>query len=50
MGVPKDLTNAINRWRKEANSSTGAPRLDMDEVYAELDAQILLMLRYSRAL
>ena len=50
MGVPKDLINAINRWRKEANSSTGAPRLDMDEVYAELDALIPLMLRYSRAL
>jgi hypothetical protein len=50
MGVPKDLINAINRWRKEANSSTGAPRLDMDDVYAELDALIPLMLRYSRAL
>jgi hypothetical protein len=50
MGVSKDLINAINRWRKEANSTTGAPRLDMDDVYAELEALIPLMLRYSRAL
>ena len=50
MGVPKELINAINWWRKEANISTGALRLDMDGVYAELEALTPLMLRYLRAL
>jgi hypothetical protein len=38
MGLPEDWINAMNRLRTEANSQTGAPRLDMADVYASLDS------------
>jgi hypothetical protein len=50
MDVPIPLLNAVNRWRKEANSSTGNPRLDMVDVYTTLEALLPTVLRFSRAL
>jgi hypothetical protein len=38
MEVPIELLNAVNRWRKEANSATGNPHLDMMDVYTTLEA------------
>ena len=38
MEVPEEWINAMNRWRTESNSRTGAPRLDMLDVYSTLDA------------
>lgn len=38
MEVSVELLNAVNRWRKEANSVTGNPRLDMVDVYTTLEA------------
>jgi hypothetical protein len=45
MGLPEDWINAMNRWRTEANSQTGAPHLDMADVYASLDSLKPLFLR-----
>jgi hypothetical protein len=50
MEVPGDLLNAVNRWRTEATSATGNPRLDMMDVYTTLEALIPTVLRFSRAL
>jgi hypothetical protein len=50
MDVAPALLNANNRWRKEANSSTGNPRLDMMDVYTTLEALLPTVLRFSRAL
>jgi hypothetical protein len=50
MEVPGDLVNAVNRWRTEATSATGNPRLDMMDVYTTLEALIPTVLRFSRAL
>jgi hypothetical protein len=50
MQVDPDLLKAINRWRIEANSATGAPRLDMPDVYASLKALLPTHLRFSLAL
>jgi hypothetical protein len=50
MDVSIDLLKAVNRWRKEANSQTGNPRLDMPDVYTTLEALLPTILRYSRAL
>jgi hypothetical protein len=50
MDIPIDLLNANNRWRKEANSATGNPRLDMMDVYTTLEALLPTVLRFSRAL
>ena len=49
-GVGTDLLNAVNRWRKHKNSQTDAPRLDMDEVYAQLEAIKPMILRFSQKL
>lgn len=50
MEVSVELLNAINRWRKEASSATGNPRLDMVDVYTTLEALLPTVLRFSRAL
>jgi hypothetical protein len=50
MGVSIDLIKAINRWRQEANSETGNPRLDMPDVYSALASILPTILRYSLAL
>ena len=51
MEVSVELLNAVNRWRKEANSATGNPRLDMVDVYTTLEEALLpTVLRFSRAL
>jgi hypothetical protein len=50
MDVPIPLLNAVNRWRKEANSATGNPRLDMVDVYTTLEALLPTVLRFSRSL
>ena len=50
MDVKTELINAINRWRKESNSSTENPTMDMADVYTTLEALIPTVLRYSRAL
>jgi hypothetical protein len=50
MDVPGDLVNAVNRWRKEASSVTGNPRLDMMDVYTTLEALLPTVLRFSRSL
>jgi hypothetical protein len=50
MGVHIDLIKAINRWRQEANSTTGNPRLDMPDVYASFMAILPTTLRYSLSL
>lgn len=49
-GVSVDLLNAVNRWRKHKDSRTNAPRLDMDEVYTQLEAIKPTILRFSSAL
>jgi hypothetical protein len=50
MGVSIDLIKAINRWRQEANSATGNPRLDMPDVYSALASILPTTLRYSLSL
>jgi hypothetical protein len=50
MDVHLDLVNAVNRWRKEASSATGNPRLDMVDIYTTLEALLPTVLQYSRAL
>jgi hypothetical protein len=50
MGVSIDLIKAVNRWRQEANSSTGNPRLDMPDVYSALASILPTTLRYSLSL
>ena len=50
MDVKTELIYAINRWRKESNSSTENPTMDMADVYTTLEALIPTVLRYSRAL
>lgn len=50
MEVPVELLNAVNRWRTEATSVTGNPRLDMMDVYTTLEALLPTVLRFSRAL
>ena len=46
MGVSIDLIKAVNRWRQEANLSTGNPRLDIPDVYSALASILLTTLRY----
>ena len=48
--VSVELLNVVSRWRKEANSLTGDPRLDMVDVYSTLEALLPTVLRFSRAL
>jgi hypothetical protein len=50
MGVSIDSIKAINRWRQEANTATGAPQLDMPDVYLALMAILPTTLRYSLSL
>jgi hypothetical protein len=50
MGVSINLIKAINRWRQEANSATGNPRLDMPDVYSALASILPTTLRYSFSL
>jgi hypothetical protein len=50
MEVTVELLNAVNWWRKEANSVTGKTRLDMVDVYTTLEALLPTVLRFSRAL
>ena len=48
MRIPEDVIKAINRWRKERNST--APKLDIIEVCAQLKQLKPTMLRYSSGL
>ena len=48
MRLPKDLLNAIHRWGKEMNATTGVPRLDMQDTYTTIDSICPLMLEFSR--
>jgi hypothetical protein len=50
MDVPEPLLKAINRWRIEATSATGNPRLDMPDVYTSLESILPTTLRFSLAL
>lgn len=50
VGISKDLLASINRWRLQKESRTGAPRLDMVDLYAELDTLKPLFLEFSRKL
>lgn len=50
MRLGTDLINAINRWGREANTLTGAPRMDMQDTYTTLDAIMPLVLEFSRGL
>lgn len=50
VGVPGEIINSVNRWRKHANSQTGAPRLDMVGVYSQLEAIKPYILRFSKSL
>ena len=48
MMIPENVIKAINRWRKERNST--APKLDIIEIYAQLKQLKPTMLRYSSGL
>ena len=50
MEVPDNLLNAVNRWRTEAESVSGNPRLDMSDVYSTLKALLPTLLRFSKKL
>jgi hypothetical protein len=44
MELPGEWIDMMNRWRTEANSKTGAPRLDMSDVHASLESLKPLLL------
>jgi hypothetical protein len=50
MDISPDLINAVNRWKKEALSDTGSPRLDLADVYTSLKSILPTTLRYSLGL
>jgi hypothetical protein len=50
MGIDSDIVSANNRWRTERGSKTGAPRLDMPDVYTTLESLIPALLQFSRGL
>jgi hypothetical protein len=50
MDILIPLLNAVNRGKKEANSTTGNPQLDMVDVYTTLEALLPTVLHFSRAL
>lgn len=50
MEVPENLLKTINRWRTEAESASGNPRLDMEDVYATLKSLLPTLLRFSSKL
>jgi hypothetical protein len=49
MRLPEEWINVMNRWRTEANSQTGAPRLDMADVYAALESLKPLLLSITQS-
>jgi hypothetical protein len=49
MGVSAEWIKAMNRWRSELGSQTGAPRLDMPDTYSALEALKPLFLRITRS-
>jgi hypothetical protein len=50
MEISIELIKAINRWRVEHASQTGAPRLDLPDVYTSLMSILPTTLRYSLGL
>jgi hypothetical protein len=50
MRLSPDLLNAIHRWGKEMNATTGVPRLDMQDTYTTIDSICPLMLEFSRGM
>ena len=50
MGIGSDIVKANNRWRDEFGSKTGAPRLDMPDVYTTLESILPTVLQFSRGL
>jgi hypothetical protein len=46
--LPGDWIDMMNRWRTEANSKMGEPRLDMVDVYAFLESLTPLQLRITQ--
>jgi hypothetical protein len=50
MRLSSDLLNAIHRWGKEMNATTGVPRLDMQDTYTTIDSICPLMLEFSRGM
>jgi hypothetical protein len=50
MRLPKDLMNAIHRWGKEMNATTGVPRMDMQDTYTTIDSICPLVLEFSRGM
>ena len=49
MKVPRDIIEAVHRWRKEAMGSGTAIRLDLIDVYTSLEALVPTLLGYSAA-
>ena len=49
MRLPEELLKAMNRWRAEANSQTGAPRLDLPDTYSTLEALKPLFLQITES-
>jgi hypothetical protein len=50
MRVPKDLMNAIHRWGKETNATTGVPQLDMQDTCTTIDSICPLVLEFLRGM
>jgi hypothetical protein len=50
MRLPKDLLDAIHRWGKEMNATTGAPRMDMQDTCTAIDSICPLVLEFSRGM
>jgi hypothetical protein len=50
MRLPKDLMNAIHRWGKEMNATTGVPRMDMQDTYTTIDSICPLVWEFSRGM
>ena len=50
MQVPRPLTNAINRWRKETNGAENRGSMPMVDAYSKLDSLKPTYLRFSKAL
>jgi hypothetical protein len=50
MRPPKDLLNAIHRWGKEMNATTGVPRMDMQDTCTTIDSICPLVLEFSRGM
>jgi hypothetical protein len=50
MQINKDLIEAFNRWRKDLESGTRVPRLDMVATYATWNVILPTLLRFTHAL